>query len=189
MDQRKRLNPVEDHAPARRGTRSATALRRRSPHIVVRRATLDDLSPVVALRLALLREEERNPFFARPHPDAGDRALQLTRAELTTPGEVFLVAIRGASIVGMLRCRSARRMPLVAEARQAVVTTVYVVPEQRRSGVLRALLGGADRWCRRQGLTGMRLQCALTNDVGRKAWESLGFEPAETLYLRRIPAD
>jgi ribosomal protein S18 acetylase RimI-like enzyme len=157
--------------------------------VVVRRATLKDLSQIVALRLALLREEERNPFFAKPHPDAEERALELTRAELTSPGEVFLLAARGASIVGMLRCRSVRRMPLVAESRQAVVTTVYVVPEARRTGVLRALLDGADRWCRQQGLTGMRLQCALTNDVGRKAWESLGFSPAEVVYLRTVPSD
>jgi hypothetical protein len=33
----------------------------------------------------------------------------------------------------------------------------------------------------------MRLQCALTNDVGRRAWEALGFKPAELLYLRAVP--
>jgi GNAT superfamily N-acetyltransferase len=157
--------------------------------LVVRHATLEDVPQIVALRLALLREEERNLFFAHPHPDAAERALELTRAEVGTPGEVFLLAARGASIVGMLRCRSVRRMPLVAGARQAVVTTVYVVPEARRTGVLRALLESADRWCREQGLTDMRLQCALSNDVGRKAWESLGFAPAETLYLRTVPSD
>ena len=158
-------------------------------HIVVRRATLDDLDQVVALRLALLREEERNPFFANPHPDADARAVELTRGELTAPGEVILVASIDDAIVGMLRCRLVRRMPLVAGDRQAVVTTVYVVPAQRRRGVLGALLNAADRWCRRQGVTDMRLQCAVTNDVGRKAWESLGFTPAETLYFRTIPRE
>ena len=175
--------------PNAKGAETAVASRGHSSRVVVRRATLKDLPAVVALRLALLREEARNPFFANPHPDAEERALQLTRAELTTPGEVFLVAIRNQAIVGLLRCRGVRRMPLVAESRQAVVTTVYVVPDQRRTGVLRALLGAADRWCRREGLTGMRLQCALSNEVGRKAWESLGFAPAETLYLRTVPAD
>ena len=175
--------------PNSRGTGTTTASRARSSRVVVRRATLKDLSRIVELRLALLHEEERNPFFAKLHPDAEERALEMTRAELTTPGEVFLVAIRGEAIVGMLRCRSVRRMPLVAEARQAVVTTVYVVPEQRRTGVLRALLDAADQWCRKEGLTGMRLQCALANDVGQKAWESLGFTPAETVYLRTVPSD
>ncbi len=166
---------------------SAAIARGRPARVVVRRGTLKDLSAIVALRLALLREEARNPFFANPHADAEERALQLTRAELTTPGEVFLIGIRNQSIVGMLRCRAVRRTPLVAASRQAVVTTVYVVPDHRRTGVLRALLAAADRWCRRQGLTDMRLQCALSNDVARSAWESLGFAPAETLYLRTVP--
>ena len=160
---------------------------RRTTRVVVRRATIHDVSRIAALRVALLREEERNPFFAHPHPQADARALALTRTELASTGSVFLVAVRGESIVGMLRCRAVRRSPLVADSRQAAVTTVYVVPEQRRSGVLRALLAAADDWCRQQRLRGMRLQCALTNDAGRKAWESLGFSAAETLYLRSVP--
>jgi GNAT superfamily N-acetyltransferase len=156
--------------------------------VTVRPATARDLAAVVALRLALLREESRNPFFAHPHPDAERRALRLTRTELAADGEVLLLALRRQEIVGMLRCRAVKRSPLVADARQAVVTTVYVLPAHRRTGVLRALLDAADRWCRRHRLTGMRLQCALGNVVGRKAWESLGFQSAELLYLRPVPS-
>ena len=140
------------------------------------------------MRLALLREEAGNPFFANPHPDAARRAHRLTREELTAPGQVFLIALRDGETVGMLRCRVVHRSPLVADARQAVVTTVYVVPSQRQTGVLRALLEGADRWCRQHRIGAMRLQCALNNEVGRKAWESLGFKSAELLYLRGVPA-
>lgn len=166
----------------------ALAPRQRAPAgIIVRRAQPKDLTAIVALRLALLREESGNPLFARPHPDAARRALRLTRAELAAPGQVLLVAIRGREITGILRCRAVRRTPLIADARQAVVTTVYVLPAERRKGVLRALLGAADRWCRRQRLSGLRLQCALTNDVGQKAWEALGFRPAELLLIRAVP--
>jgi GNAT superfamily N-acetyltransferase len=183
---------VPDESTRRAGQASqrgpAVAVRRRAANgAVVRRATPADLEAVVALRLALLREESRNPFFANPHPDAGRRARRLTKADLAAEDQVFLVAVRGEAVVGMLRCRAVRRSPLVADARQAIVTTVYVVPSQRRGGVLRALLQNADRWCRQHRLTGMRLQCALSNDVGRKAWEALGFKPAELLYLRDIP--
>jgi GNAT superfamily N-acetyltransferase len=137
--------------------------------------------------MALLREEARNPLFASPHPDAGRRALRLTRAELQASGQALLVATTGGNIVGMLRCRAVRRTPLVADPHQAVVTTVYVVPSMRRTGVLRSLLAAADRWCRRHRLSGMRLQCALSNAVGRQAWESLGFRSAELVYLRAVP--
>jgi GNAT superfamily N-acetyltransferase len=171
----------------RRSTGSAVATRRRtSARVVVRRATSRDLEAIVALRLALLAEEAGNPLFAHPHPDATRRALRLTRGELAAKGQVLFVGTRGGEVVGMLRCRAVRRTPLVADSRQAIVTTVFVVPAARRSGVLRALLGAADRWCRRHRLSGMRLQCALANQTGRRAWESLGFRPAELLYLRDV---
>jgi len=162
---------------------------RRRPRVAVRPATLKDLDAVAAMRVALLREEERNPLFADPHPDAEARALSLTRAELEMTDQVVLLATRGQEAIGMLRCRAVRRTPLVTEARQAVVTTAYVMPSERRGGVMRALLAGADRWCRKHHLAGMRLQCALSNEIGRKAWESLGFEPAEVLYVRDVPRD
>ena len=171
---------------SRRGG-SAVATRRRAAGVVVRRATVKDLPAIVGLRMALLGEEVRNPLFADPHPDAARRAARLTRTELAARDQVLLMAIRDHDVVGILRCRAIRRSPLVADSRQAVVTTVYVVPSQRRSGVLRALLDAADRWCHRHRLAGMRLQCALTNDAGRRAWASLGFKAAEVLCLRPVP--
>lgn len=163
------------------------ALRARRGGLTVRRATMADLAAVTAMRVALLREEARNPFFAHPHPDAENQAERLTRAELAAPGQAFLVATRGGAMMGMLRCRAVRRTPLVEDDRQAVVSTVYVIPAQRRTGVLRALLRAADEWCREEKIPDMRLQCALTNDTGRKAWDALGFEPAEVVYLREVP--
>lgn len=170
--------------PRPNGLAPATRPRRR---LDVRPASAADLGALVELRLALLREESRNPLFARPHPDARRRATRLTRRELRTPGQVYLVAERDGAVVGMLRCRMVRRTPLVHDRRQAVVTTVYVIPAARRMGVLRALLAGADRWCRQHRLHGMRLRCALVNDTGRRAWESLGFAAAELVYLRDVP--
>ena len=171
-----------------RGRGIAVATKRRPDRgFVVRRATSRDVAAITALRLDLLREEALNPLFADPHPDAARRALRLTRRQLASATQVFFVAMRGQVAVGLLRCRVIRRTPLVAGTRQAMVTTAYVVPSERRRGVLRALLDAADRWCRRHHLSGMRLQCALTNDTGRRAWESLGFKPAELLYLRAVP--
>jgi len=60
------------------------------------------------------------------------------------------------------------------------------VPDERRKGVLRALLAAAETWCRRHGLAGMRLHCSLENAAARQAWEALGFQPAELLFLRVV---
>jgi len=176
----------DESTSSSRATAVATK-RRPNSGFVVRRATARDVAAIVALRLDLLHEEALNPLFADPHPDATRRALRLTRRQLASPTQVFFIAKRGQGAVGLLRCRVVRRTPLVAGTRQAMVTTAYVLPSERRRGVLRALLDAADRWCRRRHLSGMRLQCALTNDTGRRAWEALGFKPAELLYLRAVP--
>ena len=183
-----RPNNLERHEPTSPGRGVVVATKRRS-HLpyVVRRATIRDIAAITALRLALLREEAHNPLFVDPHPDAARRALRLTRRQFANPAQVFFVAMRGQDAIGLLRCRVVRRTPLVATTRQAMVTTAYVVPSERRRGVLASLLDAADRWCRRRRLSGMRLQCALSNDVGRRAWEALGFKPAELLYLRTVP--
>lgn len=148
---------------------------------------IDDLGAIATLRLALLREGRSTAPLARLRPDAGPGALGLTRAQLATPDQVFFVAARDTRIIGILRCRAVRRTALAAPPRQAVVTTAYVIPAERRRGVLRALLLAADRWCRRHGLAGMRLQCAMGNTGGRNAWEALGFRPAEVLFIRSVP--
>lgn len=178
---------MPDESTSRARATAVATKRRADRGFVVRRATLRDVTAIAALRLDLLREEALNPMFADPHPDATRRALRLTRSQLANPAQVFFVALRGPHAIGLLRCRVVRRTPLVAGTRQAMVTTAYVVPAERRRGVLRALLAAADRWCRRRHLSGMRLQCALSNDAGRRTWEALGFKPAELLYLRAVP--
>jgi GNAT superfamily N-acetyltransferase len=65
---------------------------------------------------------------------------------------------------------------------------VYVLPSQRRRGVLSALVAAAERWCAEQGITEMRLHVGVDNDVGNAAWQALGFEPAELLRVRSIAA-
>jgi hypothetical protein len=49
--------------------------------LVVRRARLDDLKVIVELRLALLREYGDHPLYANLRSDAGERAVELFRAQ------------------------------------------------------------------------------------------------------------
>ncbi|HEX9563843.1 MAG TPA: GNAT family N-acetyltransferase [Gemmatimonadaceae bacterium] len=153
----------------------------------VRPAGLDDLEVIARLRVALLREEAGNPLFARAHPRALARARRLTRAQLARDHEVIFLAWHRSAPVGVLRCRENRTTPLVPNDRGAVVTTAYVLSGHRRRGVLRALLGAADTWCRQRGLSGMRLRCGLANTGGQRAWRALGFTPAELLLVRPVP--
>ena len=72
------------------------------------------------------------------------RARELFAAQLRSPTETIFLAERGGEVVGILRCVESMGSPLLEPARYAYVSSVYVRPEARRRGVLRALRGAAE---------------------------------------------
>jgi ribosomal protein S18 acetylase RimI-like enzyme len=154
--------------------------------VTVRRATTDDLADVVALRLALLREHAGNPIHGQLRPDAPERARRLFAAQLRSNDEVIFLAEREREVVGILRCVRMAGLPLVVPSVYGYVSSVYVIPGARRSGVLRALLDAAIAWCQARGITELRLHNAAESAVANAAWEALGFRVAEHLRVRRL---
>ena len=175
---------------------SVTEVESRAAHIAVRRATLKDLDAVVGLRLALLREYPDHPIYGRLQPDVSARARELFAAQLRSTAEaMFLASVAsvdgargsGGDSVGILRCTESTSSPLLEPARYAYVSSVYVHPDARRRGVLRALLRAADTWSRARGLEEMRLHNVADSDSAGVAWEALGFQVVEHVRFRRLP--
>jgi ribosomal protein S18 acetylase RimI-like enzyme len=152
----------------------------------VRPATEDDLEIVTALRLALMREHSASAIYGRTRHDIGARARRLYLAQLRADDQVTLLAERRGEVVGVLRCLHSAGHPLLLPAAYGYISSVYVRPAARRTGVLRALLDEATRWCRARGLTEMRLHSAAEMPVSNAAWEGLGFGVVEHLRMRRI---
>jgi GNAT superfamily N-acetyltransferase len=153
--------------------------------ISVRRAQLDDLSAIVELRLALVREYHDHPLYGNLRPDAEERAYDVFRAQLNSPHDTIFVAEVERRIVGVMRCVDTPSSPLFFPERYCYVSSVYVRPAERRKGVLRALLGAADRWCEEREIGEMRLHNSATASVAEQAWSALGFEIVE--HVRRRP--
>jgi aminoglycoside 6'-N-acetyltransferase I len=135
----------------------------------------------------LLREHGGNPIYRRLRQDADRKARPLYAAQLRSTQEVIFLAERGGKTVGILRCVDTLGSPLLDPSRYGYVSSVYVRPAARRSGVLRALLEAAERWARGRGLTELRLHNAADNALAVAAWGELGFEVVEQLRLRPIP--
>jgi ribosomal protein S18 acetylase RimI-like enzyme len=150
--------------------------------VTIRVATLADLEIVAELRLALVREHGENLLYSRMRPDAPILARRHFAAQLRSPDEVMFLAECGGRTIGILRCVQVAGIPLVFPALHAYISSVYVVPEARRCGVLRKLFMEAVHWCRARGLDEIRLHNAIDNQAANEAWGSLGFEPSE--YLR-----
>lgn len=154
--------------------------------VTVREATSRDLESVVALRLALLREHPDHPIYGRLRADVSDRARELFANQLRSTMESIFLAERGGRVVGVLRCVESIGSPLLDPARYAYVSSVYVRPEARRCGVLRALLRTAERWARARGLDQMRLHNVAGSAAAEGAWSALGFAVVEQVRVRNL---
>jgi len=158
--------------------------------IIVRRATASDLDTVVALRLALLRENGNHPVYGRLRPDAEARARPVFAAQIDSEREASLLAEEDHVALGMLRCVESMSSPLLIPDRYCYVSSVYVKPEHRRRGVLRLLFERARQWCHDRGLSEMRLHNVGTRSSSAAAWDALGFEVVEQVRLLRLePAE
>ena len=89
-------------------------------------------------------------------------------------------------MAGILRCVESIGSPLLEPARYAYVSSVYVRPEARRRGVLRALLRAADAWSVARGLDQMRLHNVVGSESAEGAWTALGFDIVEQVRIRYI---
>jgi GNAT superfamily N-acetyltransferase len=172
-------------------TASPGAATSRSMHggaerITVREATSRDLEAVVSLRLALLRSHPEHPIYGRLRADVGDRARELFAAQLRSTMESIFLAERSNTVVGVLRCVESIGSPLLEPARYAYVSSVYVRPDARRRGVLRALLRAAERWARGRGLDQMRLHNVAGSADAEGAWSALGFDVVEQVRVRNL---
>jgi GNAT superfamily N-acetyltransferase len=154
--------------------------------LTVRAATSRDLDAVMQLRLALLREYPDHPIYGRLRVDVSRRARDLFAAQLRSGSESIFLAEQDAEVTGILRCVESIGSPLLEPARYAYVSSVYVRPEARRRGVLRALLRAADAWSIARGLDQMRLHNVVGSESAERAWSALGFEIVEQVRLRRV---
>jgi ribosomal protein S18 acetylase RimI-like enzyme len=170
--------------PARRGSADASTASA-AVATVVRRATFGDLPIVVELRLALLRENGDHAVYGQLRPDARDRAYEVFGSQLRAPNEAMFLAERGGEIVGILRCVDTPNSPLLYPDRYCYVSSVYVRPRTRRSGVLKALLRRAAEWCVERDIAEMRLH-NVPKSVASKAWEALGFRVMEEVRRKTL---
>jgi ribosomal protein S18 acetylase RimI-like enzyme len=154
--------------------------------IEVRRATVADLDTVIALRIALLREYADHPIYGRLRDDAETRARSVFEQQLLQADQAIFLAARDGHIAGIARAVDSKGSPLLMPDRYCYVTSVYVKPEDRRHGVLSALMASVEGWAARRGLTEMRLHNSTTTAATRAAWDQLGFVVNEEVRLKQI---
>ncbi len=89
--------------------------------------------------------------------------------------QVLLAANEEGTLMGLIWL--AKREPFyVFEERLVWIYNLHVVPEYRRKGLARHLLGEAEKWARLEGLKSIGLHVIEFNEPARSLYESLGYE-------------
>jgi ribosomal protein S18 acetylase RimI-like enzyme len=122
----------------------------------VREATAADEPTLLGFTRAIFEENWDRPW---PTPEV---------APVLFEGKLVLLAEDDGAPVGYA-------FGDVEQRGHAHVNIVYVVPERRRQGVAKALLGAFGERARKQGIEHLTLDVATGNEAGREAWRRLGF--------------
>lgn len=152
----------------------------------MRQATITDLDTVISLRLALVREHSNNPVYRRMRSDAPQRARALYTAQLRSEHEAIFLALRASVAVGILRVVESAGSVLLDPPRYGYLSSVYVAPNARRRGILKALMSAAEDWCEARGLDELRLHSASDNPLSNATWDALGFNVVEHVRIRPL---
>ena len=140
--------------------------------ISVRRFETDEWRVYRELRLGALRDApdafgstyEREA--ARPEADWEQRLA----AAVTARGEMPIVALSGATPVGLAWGRVDEREPTVAHLFQ-----VWVAPEHRARGIGRSLTDAVIAWARELGVRALRLDVTPSHPAALRLYRRAGF--------------
>jgi ribosomal protein S18 acetylase RimI-like enzyme len=122
----------------------------------VRDATSPDAATMLAFVEASFDELWKRPF---PRPELGAEELE---------GKIALVAEDEGEPVG---CAYGE----LFDNRVAHLNLVYVIPERRREGVAKLLVSEFAARARKEAAEHVTLDVDTTNEIGRTAWQRLGF--------------
>jgi RimJ/RimL family protein N-acetyltransferase len=144
------------------------------PDFIVREATPADAAAVIAAAKAVF-DEPGVMVLTSPdefHPTLAEEE-QLLADRQAAANSVFLIAVAGDEVVGMLGCTGGRRRA----NRHTTLLGMSVRKEWRDRGVGSALMARAVEWARGSGVvTRIELDVYVENTRARHLYEKFGFE-------------
>lgn len=151
-------------------------------HYTIRAATLADIPFIVHHRHAMFAEMGLNGDYQtmdeRFHPWLRQAIQDQTYfgwVVETDTGEV----IAGGGVGLLPRAPS----PENTNEQWAFVYNIYTEPPHRRQGLARQLMDTIHHWCRERGLKSVGLNAS---EFGRPLYESLGYQPSQTLMMLKL---
>ncbi len=153
--------------------------------VIVRRATFNDLEPVLDLWQEMMDYHARLDRRFRPTADGRDHVREVLREWMADDTQRVLVAVADGRIVGYIIGHIAEHPPVFEMRYLGHVSDICVALHWRRKGVGRKLFSALRKWFQNQGLTVVQLHVAALNPVSQAFWREMGFQD----YMYRMWLD
>jgi len=152
--------------------------------VLLRRATLEDLTALLEMWLAFLDEQAAmDDRFARSE-DASERWRNDFPLWVNAQDRCLLVAFKDAEAVGFLAAQLWASPPIYRQERTAHINEVYVTPSVRGQGVGKRLVSAIRAWSEEVGARRLQLVVLAENEQARAFWTKEEAQPlALTLTL------
>lgn len=177
------------------GQQQAMAIREVQSHSWpehVRQATTEDLDALVALEPLVDQTHRESPVFSEVYRDDDPETLRREYIEdLADDAIATLVYEREGRIPGALAVVPIEHSPmhagLVRPEGQCLLAFAATLPDDRGSGVGRALTEGALAWAGGSGYSAMAIDWRITNLLSSRFWPRCGFRPTFLRLYRSLP--
>ena len=153
----------------------------------IRLATPDDEQAILGLWIGLL-SYHRSIEDVWPHRWSGsregwpERLREFLRGVWGDPErQAVFVAVEHEEIIGFVRVGLHGEGPLPAR-----IETLFVAEEHRGTGVARALVEAAERWCLDHGADEVGVEFIAANEGAQRTYDHLGYRPFLVTYMRRL---
>ena len=153
--------------------------------IKIREATAEDTQVILLLWRELMDYHAvKDPLFTRAARGDANFKKWLDHLRESDRGLV-LVAEEDKTVIGYLLATETQKPPVFAETRMGVITDFLVSGTERRRGVGMNLVKTTVHWFREKGIERIECNVSMYNEVARKFWRRIGFDPyMEVLHLK-----
>lgn len=153
------------------------------PTVVIRQATKEDLESAVHLVVRLKRLNAEFDPMLEVAPDIEAATRKYLEDALNNPRSVFLVAVEGSKIVGILKGDVEDRI-FYSPKYAGKIKEFYILPEYRRKGIgKRLMMEGIDQ-LRRKGAEVIMASFPALNEIAVSFYKKMNFRPIEYTFAK-----
>ena len=139
--------------------------------IIIRKATLDDISTLLVFEQGVIAAERPFDSTLKNGPVNYYDIEKL----ITSPDVELVVAATEKKIIGSGYARIENAKPYLKHRQHGYLGFMYVLPDYRGKGVNKKIITALAKWCASKNITELRLDVYQNNEAAIKAYEKTGF--------------